>query len=418
MKTESFLKEELQKIDSDVSQNKRLFTFDSFDMIDLIAFASTEEVFFFESKEEDFSFLGLGKSKEFSDAEAAWHLKQNPQDVLVFQGHFEKTKPNLIYLPEWAFVKKDKKVRLCIHPSLEFQSPSPSQMIFNLNSWESFVGNWISYEERPESDEWKVMIDEASKLFAKKELEKIVLSRKKVFTYDDLIESPVMFKELYEANKKSSHFTIYHQLHFGQTFISFTPERLFTLKGREIETISLAGSGLRGADEASDKKHEEELISSDKLIREHNIVTKAISEKLANLVSKLEISDLFTMKLPYIQHRQAIIKGVLREGVEAIDLISHLHPTPAVGGIPHDKAMEKILEIEKEERHFYAAPVGVLSHNFNEIAVGIRSAHINGEVMNVYGGAGIVSGSEAESEWIETGTKMQPFTKVINKSVI
>lgn len=414
----SFLKEELPKIDSGVDQNKNVFTFEAFDLLELINYAATEEVFFFESKEEDFSFLGLGKSKEMTEAEADQYIKSHPEDALVFQGYFEKTKNALTYLPEWSFVKKGGKVTLRVHTSLEFQTTSPSSLIFNLNNWESFVGHWISYEEKPESDEWEKMINEATRLFHKKELEKIVLSRKKIFTYDEPIELPVMFRELYQANKNSSHFSVYHQLNYGHAFISFTPERLFTLKGKNIETISLAGSGLRGADEASDKKYEEELIHSDKLIREHGIVTSAIREKLTPLVLNLDISGLFTMKLPYIQHRQAVIKGVLKEDAKAIDLISHLHPTPAVGGIPYEKAQEKILEIEKDERDYYAAPVGVLSKDFSEIAVGIRSAVIHGETITVFGGAGIVSGSEAESEWIETGTKMQPFIKVINKSVI
>lgn len=418
MTVQSFLTEELPKIDSGVGQKKSVFTFSAFDLTELIHFAATEEVFFFESKEEDFSFLGLGKSCELTSTEVSGYLTAHPESFLVFQGLFEKNKPSLTYLPEWSFIKKGNVITLTINPSLEFGAFSPVHLIFNLNNWESFVGPWISYEEKPESDEWKDMIHEAIKLFEKKVLDKIVLSRKKIFTYEMPIEMPVMFRELYLANKNSSHFSLYHQFNFNQAFISFTPERLFTLKNRSLETISLAGSGLRGSDEVSDKKYEEELIHSDKLIREHNIVTSAIRDKLTPLVSELTISDLFTMKLPYIQHRQAVIKGVLKENTEALDLISHLHPTPAVGGLPHTLAQEKILEIEKEERDYYAAPVGVLSRDFSEIAVGIRSAFINGETITVFGGAGIVSGSEAESEWIETGTKMQPFIKVINKSAI
>ena len=207
-------------------------------------------------------------------------------------------------------------------------------------------------------------------------------------------------------------------MQYNKAFISFTPERLFTLKKNNLETISLAGSTLRGKDEAEDKALEETLNSSDKLIREHAIVTKAILEKLNPVAQKIEVSPLFTMKLPYIQHRQASIKAVLKKNTDVLSLIDILHPTPAVGGIPVDSAKVNILEIEKEKRGYYAAPVGVISKEFTEIAVGIRSALIEGPMITVFGGAGIVAGSVAEEEWIETGTKMQPFTKVINKSVI
>ena len=125
-----------------------------------------------------------------------------------------------------------------------------------------------------------------------------------------------------------------------------------------------------------------------------------------------------TMKLPYIQHRQAKVTGTLKETTTVLELIDLLHPTPAVGGIPHLKAKNKILEIEKEKRSYYAGPVGILSKDFSEIVVGIRSAYIQGQKLIVYGGAGIVAGSDAEEEWSETGIKMQPFIKVINKSAL
>lgn len=418
MNAESFLKEELTKIDFGVRDGVTLFTFPEFSLVDLLAFAATEEVFYFESKEEDFTFLGLGKSLELSPADVEKHIHTKKHEVLVYQSHFEDESPRMVYLPEWCFVKKGGKVTLKLHHSGEYSSYSPSNIIFNTHIWESFVSHWTSYEESPDSDEWKTMIDQSLRLFSKKELEKIVLSRKKIFSYDEAIELPVMFRELYQGNLNSSHFSIYNQLQYNQAFISFTPERLFTLKNKTLETISLAGSTMRGQTPEEDKALEATLTNSDKLIREHAIVTSAIQERLKLVCDKIEVSPLFTMKLPYIQHRQATIKATLKKNTDVIGLIDLLHPTPAVGGIPFEVARQKILEIEKEKRGHYAAPVGVISKDFSEIAVGIRSALINGQDITVYGGAGIVAGSNAEEEWIETGTKMHPFTKVINKSVI
>ena len=418
MNAESFLKEELSKIDSTLSQKKSTFKFSEFSLIELLPFAATEEIYYYESKEEDFCFLGIGISRDFTVEDATYFIEKNPHEVLVYQDSFEQNFAPLCYLPEWCFIKRAGNVELLIHHSKEFKTFSPSNIMFNIEVWESFVGPWISYEEKPESDEWEQMIKSCHRLFQKKELEKIVLSRKKVFTYDTLIEMPVMFRELYNGNKSSSHFSIYNQFNYQEAFITFTPERLFTLKGQNLETISLAGSINRGNNPEEDKKLEEQLISSDKLTREHSIVTTAIERVLKPLMSSLEVSPLFTMKLPYIQHRQAKITGTLTEKTSPFDLINILHPTPAVGGIPQDIAREKILEIEKSPRGYYAAPVGVISKNFSEIAVGIRSGLILGPVLHVYGGAGIVAGSDASEEWSETGVKMQPFIKVINKSTL
>jgi menaquinone-specific isochorismate synthase len=423
MDAQSFLNEELKKIDSFLSlsesfnESEKQISFAEFSLVDLLNFVICPKAFYFESKEEDFAFLGLGINRELNLNTAQSFLERSPAHPLVYQGSFEEQSP-LIYLPEWSFVKQKGKVTLVINKNIDTRTFSTSDLLFNPNLWESFVSPWTSYEETPEHDEWGRMITEASRLFKKDILQKIVLSRKKVFTYDEPIDIPVMFRELYEGNRNSSHYTIFHQAENSKAFISFTPERLFTLKKNKLETISLAGSILRGQTEEEDALNEEILKNSTKLIREHEIVTTEISHKLSPLTDDLKVSPLITMKLPYIQHRQAKITATLKTGISALKLIELLHPTAAVGGIPQEAAMVKILEIEKGKRHLYAAPVGILSGEFSEIAVGIRSALINLDTVTVYGGAGIIDGSDAEDEWVETGTKMQPFVKVLNKSVI
>ena len=131
MNAASFLNEELKKIDQGVSQKKTLFSFPEFSLIDLLPFAATEEIFFYESKEEDFTFLGLGKSQILETHEIEHFIKLHPKEVLVYQGFFEDKKEALTYVPEWSFVKRNGSITLTIHNSLEYLSPSPSNIIFN-----------------------------------------------------------------------------------------------------------------------------------------------------------------------------------------------------------------------------------------------------------------------------------------------
>ena len=418
MSLDSFLRDELSFIDREILKGKTTFTFKHLSLCQLTLFAASEQVFFYESKDSDFSYLGLGKSKDFTETGAKMFLESHPQIFLVYQGQFEVQHLPMIYLPEWVFIKRNEEITLHVYHSQEFQSYSPSNLLFNPNVWESFIGPWISYEEMPERDEWEKMITEAQKLFDKKILEKIVLSRKKIFRYNEKIELPVMFLALHEGSKGSSHFTIFHQLNDSEAFISLTPERLFTLKEKTFESISLAGSAPRGTNLSEDQVSIENLLNNERLKREHDLVTEDIKSKLQNLIQNLTISPLETMKLPYIFHRQASLKGELGDGVGPFDLIEALHPTAAVGGLPCKLSQVHIKRIEENDRGFYAAPVGIISKNFSEIAVGIRSGHINDHTLTVYGGAGIVAGSEADEEWMETGIKMQPFIKVINSGVI
>ena len=147
MSAVSFLKEELQKIDSKVSQKITTFTLKDISLVDLLPFAATEEVFFFESKEEDFSYLALGKSKFFLKSDVQEFLDNNPDDILVYQDSFEEDSATLCYLPEWCLVRRNGVVTLRVHHSLEYQSYSPSNIIFNLAVWESFTAPWVSFED-------------------------------------------------------------------------------------------------------------------------------------------------------------------------------------------------------------------------------------------------------------------------------
>lgn len=416
MNIQSFFHEELEKINENINQSIFTYRFPrEIPLHELIKYCISEEIYYFESKEEDFKFLGVGNAREIAPSDIDSFLINNPDQHIVYQGMFEKDADPICYLPEWCFISKDNQTFLKVHYNeLEDYLPM-AQDHFDLLSWKEHYAKWTSYLETPRPEEWNEMINAANAAFLSKECEKIVLSRKKIYNYESIVDPKSFFFQSYNANLNSSHFSVFYQKNYNEAFISFTPERLFALKNNRIETISLAGSTQRGKTPEEDKLFEEELIHSPKLIHEHQIVTNYIKDKISPLVIDLETSNLFTMKLPYIQHRQALIGGELKSDVKLNELINSLHPTPAVGGLPLESAFKKILEIEKTKREFYAAATGVLSKDFSELCVGIRSAYIRNETVIVFGGAGIVQGSEAQSEWNETGAKMHPFTKFINK---
>ena len=96
-------------------------------------------------------------------------------------------------------------------------------------------------------------------------------------------------------------------------------------------------------------------------------------------------------------------------------IIDRLHPTPAVGGSPRREAIDRIGELETFDRGWYAGPVGWVSKSAAEFCVAIRSAQIVRNRLNVYAGAGIVPGSEAEKEWEEIENKIASFLKAIHR---
>jgi len=97
-----------------------------------------------------------------------------------------------------------------------------------------------------------------------------------------------------------------------------------------------------------------------------------------------------------------------------LQFVEKLHPTPALGGLPNDKALREIRQLETMDRGFYGAPVGWMDYRKNgEFAVAIRSGLLNKQQAVLYAGCGVVEDSNAESEFTETRIKFRPMLRAI-----
>lgn len=417
------IQQELQKKAAPDSVQPLVFELSPIDLNQLKSYAACERVFYYSSKDHPLEFLGLGTARFFTATELHHLFSQFPEVFvstdLLFEGPIE-TGPFILH--EWSFITRENRTTLVIFKHSDAKMYSSPALILDEHTpvdEQDFIPPWTSYEEFPEHDEWAAMIEKAHQLFESGELQKLVLSRRKIFGYEDILDPMAFFNNLLKKNAQARSFKIFHRPRFGEAFLCLSPEKLFTLQktasgDHSFESISLAGSAPRGKTPEEDQHWEEHLRTNEKLIREHALVTEELRLKLGPLSRELVISELITMKLPYIQHRQADIKALLKNDIDVIKLLELLHPTPAIGGLPWDKARLRLAEIEPFKRDHYAAPIGIVSAHFSEMAVGIRSAYIEGEQITLYGGAGIVQGSDSEEEWLETGTKMNPFLKVIN----
>jgi menaquinone-specific isochorismate synthase len=110
-----------------------------------------------------------------------------------------------------------------------------------------------------------------------------------------------------------------------------------------------------------------------------------------------------------VQHLATRLEGKLSSpAASVLELVTALHPTPAVGGAPRDVALAMITELEQLDRGRYAGPVGWVDAEGNGTwAVGIRSAELAGTTARVFAGVGVVADSEPASELAETRAKMQ-----------
>jgi isochorismate synthase len=259
-------------------------------------------------------------------------------------------------------------------------------------------------EARGERPAWESAVREAIRRIDPHTVRKIVLSRDIRYEAPAPIDPWSLFSRI-AGNAP-------HGVQFSFTFdgdgtlLGATPERLVRLDGRRVACDCLAGTIARGKDEAEDLAFAEILLASEKDRREHRLVLDGILEALAPLTLWRESpASPFVLRLPRVQHLSTPVRAWLNEDVRLRDLLSALHPTPAVGGSPKGPAMAAIRELESRPRGWYAGPVGWIGTDSADLAVGIRSAIVRGSTVTVIGGAGIVQGSDPHAEWEETARK-------------
>jgi len=200
----------------------------------------------------------------------------------------------------------------------------------------------------------------------------------------------------------------------GEAFLGASPERLISIRNKQLVTDALAGSAPRGKTIEEDILLAQQLLTNEKEIREHQSVKTFINSILQELGIQPECSGLKILQLSNIQHLWTSIYAHLPPSIQPLEILQKLHPTPAVAGVPTNIACDRILEHEKFDRGLYAAPLGWIDCEGNcEFIVGIRSALIRGNHARLYAGAGIVSGSDPYRELAEIELKFQVLLRAL-----
>lgn len=207
--------------------------------------------------------------------------------------------------------------------------------------------------------------------------------------------------------------------------IGASPETLVTVSGGRVTARVLAGTIARGADPDADTAASVALATSAKDLDEHQYAVQSVLTALRPHTSALVAEEQpFMLKLPNVWHLATDVEGVLENGASALDLLGVLHPTAAVAGTPTDAAIELIRRLEPFDRGLYAGPVGWIDqHGDGEWAIALRCAQFDlgaapGDgtdriPFTAHAGAGIVAGSDPESEMLETRVKFRPIVDAL-----
>ncbi|GAB2792778.1 isochorismate synthase [Hymenobacter luteus] len=100
------------------------------------------------------------------------------------------------------------------------------------------------------------------------------------------------------------------------------------------------------------------------------------------------------------------------------DMLRLLHPTPAVGGVPKQPALEFLRRHEGYDRAYYAGflgPVNLPDAGVARLYVNLRCLQLRAQEAILYAGTGLTSDSDPAREWQETELKLRTVGAILQE---
>lgn len=236
-------------------------------------------------------------------------------------------------------------------------------------------------------------------------LDKFIFSRITTHTKSNNLDLSNYLISLRKNHEKTFTYLLQHQS--SGIWMGATPETLLSWKNQMISTMSLAGT----------QKSDLNVLPlwTQKEIEEHEYVTQYIERTFADLKIPIITKARETVHAGPVVHLRTLISS--KDQVDfksALQCANALHPTPAVCGLPLEKAQQYISEIESYDRTYYTGYLGWIHADKElELFVNLRCMQIHPKKLALYVGGGITSKSDVEKEWEETMLKAQTLLNVL-----
>ncbi|MBI2963893.1 MAG: isochorismate synthase [Deltaproteobacteria bacterium] len=395
------------------------------DFLAIAAGAGRRPLFYFEHPARGVALLALGAVAEiraagpdrFAAAAAAARAlfaglpPSDPPPLLVGGFAFSDTPstdpawrefPALRFvLPELTWVRRGGSVHLFRGDGGAAAAPlegAPSER------WREPGPPLLRIEESRDRPRWCAAVEDARQAIARGALEKVVVARRRTLHGDAPLEPQRLLARARARRPGCTSFWI----GAGETsLVGSSPEVLLRARGGRLETEALAGSAARGETAVEDERLGRRLLASAKERREHDLVLESIREALAPLARSLVAAGSPSLlRLPEAQHLHTPVRAELDGETGVLEIAGRLHPTAAVCGAPRDAARAWI-DRREPDRGWYSGAVGWIDAvGDGELVVALRCGLVDGRALSLWAGAGIVEGSEAEAEFVETEAKL------------
>ncbi|HLY28432.1 MAG TPA: anthranilate synthase component I [Aggregatilineales bacterium] len=204
--------------------------------------------------------------------------------------------------------------------------------------------------------------------------------------------------------------------------VGASPEMMvrFDADTRTAMVRPIAGSAPRGATHEEDVANEKAMLSDPKERAEHVMLVDLGRNDLGRVCDYGTVTVpqmMITERFSHIMHIVSHVKGHLREGMDAYDLVRATFPAGTLSGAPKIRAMEIIEELEGTRRGLYGGAVGYFSYGGSmDACIAIRTLFMRGKTVYVQAGAGLVADSDPAREYQETLNKARALAVAIENA--
>lgn len=289
--------------------------------------------------------------------------------------------------------RKETVIIPCAETHKEFFSiPSPKKS-FDIKDYEV---------DKLEKDRYLKLVKKTIAYIQEENADKVVTSRK-IEVKTDKLNIGELFEVLLNEYPDAMVY-VWHHPKVG-LWLGATPEKMMYIHKDSFSTMALAGTQLKTKAISWGTKEKEE----------QQFVADFITDQLIPIAHHLDISKPYTDFTGHLAHLRTDIKGTFNDATSLKDVISRVHPTPAVCGTPRNRAKEYILKNEGYDREFYAGFLGELNVEKNtDLYVNIRCLKVDNTVAKIYIGGGITKDSNPNNEWEETYQKSLILSKFLS----
>ncbi len=272
----------------------------------------------------------------------------------------------------------------------------------------------VPWTSNLEQADFEAAVRRAKEYIAAGDIFQVVLSQR--LSRRTTADPFVIYRALRMLNP--SPYMFYLELPDDLRLIGSSPEMLVRLEKGVAQVRPIAGTRRRGANPAEDEALARELLADPKERAEHVMLVDLGRNDLGRVCryGSVTVPEMMVVeRYSHVMHLVSSVQGELQPDLDAFDLLRATFPAGTVSGAPKVRAMEIIAELEGERRGPYAGAVGYFGYSGNmDTCIAIRTIVMQGDIVHVQAGAGIVADSDPAREYHETLSKAQALAEAVS----